>query len=717
MRLWLSALDINNGVATSKKIHVYVDITNGVAVAPPLGNWMMDYCEGPNTSNVCAGGFGHAEVSPTQIKVYQKGMWDDGVTYRINQGTIGYTLSNGEVQSGMGIVNVSDTGPGLNVPGNHREMYSKFSFKPNFYLARVLTADALADKDICYDRRMSNGYQNVWETWLYNNDPNITTGADAFGSRLNLSGGFSIKKNQTDETTRGWASYWGVWFPDAAGMPADGDTLYSDQNNQQKIYTYKKSVGQLTKNLISKKFLDDIDGVSFNVWLKKSFVTTNSSGTNQANTRIHWNSTTGKFVVEAVDGDNTGVNKGKNLTITELIQANANGGTWLQPNIWGWQEGSPVNVQLVLADGNGTLAANGTPGCASNNGNWSCSLVPRSAGTNATTSARAILKTSTRVVPGSTDAEAAAVANLICTGSCIGANGQFIETNSGSSVSTTGPVTYSYSASTGALSIVSGKKSDNTNVSTGAISAPTSNNYWTQALIPATDTTSLALLTCSSNTQFCGWLANEKLDSTYFSFGVGSNRWDYTEFLLDNSTSKPYPFQPPVDLTYTINQTGSPMNGQVTSLQYQGNGNLSLPGHCIDRYNTSKSRDCSSGDWSTKFYVNDFVVPPWTGTLNDKNAPTNTEIAQATLTKKTDTSKTYLAKWLRKGVLFSSQDATTNLAGTNCAGMTVPSATDFTLPTPADWKNPADPTSSNYIGAWQDPTGNPVITNGVFSTN
>jgi hypothetical protein len=710
VRLWLQATDKNNqNVYVDKKIFVQVDISQGVNLAPPLGNWIMDYCEEPNGSATCTGGYGHAEVSPDAIKVYQKGMWDDGQTYRINQGAILYTLVNGEVDQGRGIVNVSDTGP--NAPNGQRNFYSRFAFKPNYYLSRVLNGSTNgSDKDICYDRRIDNGLQNVWESWLYNNDASVTTGAGAYGNRVLISSGFSVKTNASDEKTRGWASYWGVWFPDETTRPADGATLYGGPKNQNNQYTYKKVTGVLNKYTVAKTNLSAVNGVPFNVWLPKSAVTTDGSGSGSANARIHWDSTQTKFVVEAVNGDNAGVNTGKLLTVTQLIQANANGGTWYQPNIWGWQEGSPVGVQLILGDGNGTINANGSPGCSGG----SCVLVPRDPSSQ-NNPPIAVLRSQKRVLPGTSDATAAAASPLVCTGACIGTNGSYVETsNPWGSVSTSNPVTYSYNASTGELTVTGGNTQGGSPVNTGAISAPTSNWYNTQALIPSSDTTSLNAIKCSGGNQYCGWTADEKLTTSYYGFNVGPNRWDNTEYLLSGST--PVQFDAPINLTYTVNQSGSPVNGKTVSTQYQGNGQLNIPGHCIDRYNTSKSVDCNSGDWSNKFYVNDYIVPPWKGTLNDKTSPSATEVNQATMTNKDDTNKTYLVKWLRKGVLFSSQDVTGNINGSNCNGLSTPNVGDLSMPSLADWKNPADPASTNYIGSWTDPSGAPAVINGVVQS-
>jgi hypothetical protein len=192
-------------------------------------------------------------------------------------------------------------------------------------------------------------------------------------------------------------------------------------------------------------------------------------------------------------------------------------------------------------------------------------------------------------------------------------------------------------------------------------------------------------------------------------------RWGDTEFLTDSSGI--VVFDQPLSLVYTVNQSKSPANGKTLNLQYQGNAQLHMPGHCIVR-STGVTVDCNSGSWSDKFYVNDFSVPPWQGTLNDFQAAgtlNQTKTNQATLVKLENSNKSYLAKWMSKGVMFST---VTNGISDNakCGLLTVPSQDSLVLPGLPDWANPADPSSSNYIGSWQEPSGTPIIIDGVFVT-
>lgn len=723
-RIWLLNLSNKNNQWVTKNIFAIVNISSGVNVAPPLGVWKMDYCSAPDALFDCKESWGHAEVTATQIKVWQKGYWDDGVTYQVNQGVIAYDLVGGSIDSGRGIVNVIQGGP--QVGPTEKNYFSRFAFKPNFYLSHVNDATTNnADKDICFDRRVANGYSNTWETWLYNNDATVTTGNKAFGNKTPLNGGFSIKKVANDESTRGWASYWGLWFPPDVTPPANGDALYGGPQNQNNTYTYKKVAGVLNKYSISKSNISVLTGVPININLVKKKVTSaQSTDTTWVNVRMHWNGS--QFVVDAVNGDNQNMGNWKaSFTTSELIQANSSDGNWFNPNIYAWQDGSPVSYQLILADGNANSAqnivaasSNSAPGCTWNNNVSTCILKLRDPSSQ--NPPIAISRSQTRVLPGTADALALdkSKVKLVCTGSCIGTTGAYVETtNPWGSVLKDSPVKYAYNAATGEMSLDSGKSqtgAPRTDVTTGVIVAPTDSGRNTQALIPddAANAANLAALQCSNNLQYCGWTADEKISGYYYGFQVGPNTWDNTSFLMNGST--PVNFDPPMNLSYTVHQTGSPEDGKTVNFQYQGNGNLNLPGHCLQRSNASKTLDCGSGSWDDKFYANDFAVPPWSGTLNDIANPSQTQIDQATVKDANNGSVSFLVKWLRRGVLFNAVDVTNNINGSQCNGLTPPSATSLTLPTVADWKNPANPISSNYIGPWIDPSGPPWIMDGVL---
>lgn len=711
VRFWLQALNdrTDNGVTTYyyEPIFVSVDITQGVALAPPYGYWTINYCKptGSSLTATTCDEKGFAQVSPTTLKVYNKGLWDDGTTVSTRQGTINFDpLTNGEILTGRGSILVNETNPTNN--NNNREAFSRFAFKPGYYRSKLF---GTVNKDICYDRSAENGYENVWQTWLYNNDANATSGTGAYGQRFNMNGGMSIKKSPTDNENRGWASYWGIWFPEGVTKPTSGSTVYADVSGQtNKAYTYRKTTGNLQKNVITSGALSGIQGIPLTLTMPKNVAVAGSSSTTTSSTRVAWNGTA--FVVSDFGGDAT--LGGKVLTFSEIINGYAIGQGWDNTYRSGSinmnQEGTNNWYQVVLGDGSGTVTTDSslTPGCTWANNRVDCYLLVRSAN-----NAKFTQRMQTRVLPGTSDATAVqALGDLVCTGSCIDNLGAQVQQGQ---VSISSALVYNYDATSGIMSVVRQGASD-TSVA-GTVQKPTTGWYHeTEALVSSNNTSSLNSAKCQWDaTAYCGWQLRENVSSgtfTYYTYSVSPDQWNDTEFLVDSSGSI-VTFDVPLNLTYTVTQSKSPANGQTLNLQYQGNAQLNMPGHCIVR-STGVTVDCNTGSWSDKFYVNDFSVPPWKGTLNDyaTDGTLTAKTPQATLIKLDNSSKSYLAKWMSKGVMFRT------VTGGQCNDLTVPSQDSLVLPGLPDWTNPADPASSNYIGSWQEPSATPVIIDGVFVT-
>ena len=322
----------------------------------------------------------------------------------------------------------------------------------------------------------------------------------------------------------------------------------------------------------------------------------------------------------------------------------------------------------------------------------------------------------TRVLPGSADATIVQnMGDLVCTGACIDKAG----TGNWGSVPIADTTVYNYNATTGVMSIKSKAGSTLASV-VGAGQKPTANYLQTEPFIALSDKTNLNLAKCYGDTAYCGWQIKESPRNgtfTYYSYSVSPvTRWGDTEFLTDSSGGGVV-FDEPLSLVYSVTQSKSPANGKTLNLQYQGNAQLNMPGHCIVR-STGVTVDCNTGSWNDKFYVNDFSVPPWKGTLNDFQAAgtlDQTKTNQATLVNLANSNKSYLAKWMSKGVMFSTVAGGIN-NNAQCGDLTVPTQDALVLPGLPDWTNPADPSRSNYIGSWQEPSGTPIIIDGVFVT-
>jgi hypothetical protein len=112
--------------------------------------------------------------------------------------------------------------------------------------------------------------------------------------------------------------------------------------------------------------------------------------------------------------------------------------------------------------------------------------------------------------------------------------------------------------------------------------------------------------------------------------------------------------------------------GQSLVLQYGGFGELfGLPGFCVSR-TTNEQVSC---EVQGSRYVAAFAIP-FDGTLG----------------RVVSGSNTYLVKWLEREIRFASKDSSVCAA----AGLNLPAG--VMLPSAADLKNPADPSSDIYIG-------------------
>jgi hypothetical protein len=419
-----------------------------------------------------------------------------------------------------------------------------------------------------------------------------------------------------------------------------------------------------------------------------------------------------------VNGTATNLANPPTLSFEQLLKGNAIANEWTTGQYPYYnsslnlnQEGTSNWYEIALGDGNGSniAAANSgkQAGCVWSNNTFECNVVLRTAAT-----ATYMQRSQFRVLPGTTDALALAnKGNLKCTGSCYKSDG----TQDNGPVKVTDAPTYKYNSNTGVMSIVSGSNST-------AIAKPAGDQWSgdTEPLIAATDTSNLNAAICQnwdSNTNrnedfYCGWKLKESNSSfTYFSYQTNSQSWSDAEYLYDESIQTPLFFDQPISTRYTVNQPKSPLNGQEVGIQYQGNGQLNLPGHCYSR-SQDKAVDCS-GSWNNdKFYINDFIVPPWTKSLNDyvADGTVQAKTPQATLTNIEDSNKTYLTKWMRKGVIFQ----TVPISANTCSGLSIPAVGEITLPGQPDWSNPALSTSPTYIGPWQSPSGNPLYVDGVL---
>lgn len=134
----------------------------------------------------------------------------------------------------------SDGATAASQSGGNGDTYSEtidVAFNESHYLAN----------DQCMDRQ--NFDKNVWGYNLY----------DANGARVELNSGFGVKMGDY----YGWASYWGIWFPEEAPLP-NGATVTSEDGETD--YTYFQGGGRLVRSTRHVLTLGDLVGEEFYLW-------------------------------------------------------------------------------------------------------------------------------------------------------------------------------------------------------------------------------------------------------------------------------------------------------------------------------------------------------------------------------------------------------------------------------------------------------------------
>jgi hypothetical protein len=189
--------------------------------------------------------------------------------------------------------------------------------------------------------------------------------------------------------------------------------------------------------------------------------------------------------------------------------------------------------------------------------------------------------------------------------------------------------------------------------------------------------------------RYCSWLADQKL-TTYYNWRSGPSDWERFTGIKD-STGQLVTFDPPMDVTYQVpasDISAGTYAGRTVQMQYAGSGNLWIPGYCFNVANDERTSCNDTTEWA-----NEFTIPfnPATGFVTDSQ------------------NNRYLVKTLRRGVFFP------KAARASSCNELKPLADEYakaTLPTIADWHNPADPASANYIGPWQTLDEPPFVIDG-----
>lgn len=633
------------------KTWVSIKITGGPAKIPPFGEWEVNWCDGYNESTKECTSLGYAKVDPSGSRAYN---YDVDGQFKEERAVVG-SLS-ADMRSGGG--KYRDFSQSSGDPLNPTDVAGYYSFDTT----RLYQNQGNSERCLIPRSDEPGAKVSSWETWLYDSST---------GKRLDVNSGFSIK----DEAgTWGYAGGWGVSIGNRIMVP--GETVYKvdSEGNRQATYTAMVAKGKLFKVENKSATLSTLDGVTLRSSGPKDLLPLNSLTPQQhsalsdwVNYTIFWDEASAKFYITGVDicTNQSGcvlqsLEPAVSYSISTLTDEN---GLNLN-NFWAYQEGTNNSMQIVLAEWQ-------------EQGNTWARFIANS------TSESVRIQNNMLVTPGETNVPA----DLICLGHCV--DSQLVRSSDNGSIAKTslnlGERTYKWHPSSGML-----------RVGPTDIDFTGGSFFNSGVLVADTDLSKLSCKHWDGSNQvdgYCYWNADSRL-SAYYRWESGPDSWNQFAGLKD-ANQKVVTFEPPITVTYKVPITdSSAYKGKTVSIQYAGAGSLWIPGYCYN-VDTGNRANCGNGtDWANEFNI------PFDTTIGVVTAQTASPATNG---------KLYYAKTLKRAVAYpDASDPTT------CNSLKA-SATSYnakTLPTKADWKNPADPSSSNFIGAWRESTAPPLVIDG-----
>lgn len=653
-KVWMSGKEADGTVT---KTLVNISIMGGPAKKPPYGEWEVHWCD-LNAAGTACSGKGYARVDAGGMRAYTRNVgtgWDDEM----------FVLGNiaADEKSGGGRFAFKQ-GNGNGVPRKDNSGY--YEFAPGLMYSKLTNNLNSNSSEQCLipNSTQAGTLVSNWETWLYDS----TT-----GQRKDVNSGFQIKDGSGNW---GWAGYWGIGFGNK--VPDDNATVNKVNRNGgvEETYTVFSTKGKLRKIDVSSNSLNSIAGLPLKGGVQKSMLTGNPSHTDWVTASYYWNSTTSKFVISSYQTCNgnscteTPLQNPLNVSLDQLSGNPTQGtpdyvqGGLNQSNIGGWMEGTNSSFNIILAKWENT------------NNTWTR--------TRYTTPSDVVVRSRKESIVKPDDANVPTT--LYCVGQCV---------NNSNSIEWQGQIlqsavrAYTWDRTTGAL-----KNSANNAID---FTSSTGNGFYSGVLVSQSNLIHLACQAWNNSTSqyepgYCEYNADASDQLTsYYRWESGPNPWSrYVG--LKNANNELVSFAPPMDVRYTVpsdDDSAGQFKGKTVGFQYPGGGNLWIPGYCFDPDTRARKQCDDSTEWA-----NEFSIPY--------------DLARGVVTDSAGTE--YLVKTLRKGIYYpqAANGACTNLQST------AQSYATQTLPTSADWKNPSDPSSSNYIGPWQDATSAPLIIDGVI---
>jgi hypothetical protein len=631
---------------------VYARVRNGVAEAPPNGQWRVDFCANtsvPNSSGLpaCDYGLGYADIDTGALTIF---------------GQESRTNANG--QSGLITYSAPKTGTGFTSSTRMRNSVPstqeiRVAFNPSRYLVAT-SANSESETAICFDPSRDNpGTKfSVWNNFFYD----ATT-----GQKINSPNqGFMIATESRSQNS-GFVSYNGVNFWD--DVPASDKLPGKKVTGNGKTYTIGVANGVLER--ISKS-------VTTLSTLETPFKF-NFSGNGNATARVfaaissrslqngegvsfigNWNNSTSSFEIRGFQICGTGncnetpLSATRSFTLTELVAS-----PYLVTGFGGWQDGTGVRFNGRLTNDNGSVV---------------------------TGSARVTKEISRRVSPGDTS-----IGRLSCIdNSCPyldGNNIQQINNSNNWPVRAADVKTFQWNPATGVPNYVKGDVlGEGGQVITTPVFATHDPNSSVTRQVRLFPTENLSQLACTRGGQsgYCSDRIHGGYEGAYYEWRTNA-RWTQNVYLKDDSNNgQIVNFEPPLAFTYTV-PTNPPIGvdsryaGKKILLQSPGQGQIWFPSHCVSTA-TGDRINCDSTDpskqWVTDVYIPTVEGPDGMVTLLDSNGA--------------ETSTKYLVKWSNRGAVLAKADS--------CPGLILPTRSGIALPTIAGWQDPSNPSSPTYLG-------------------
>ena len=657
-----------------RNVHMAATIRGGTDLAPPFGDWDIDWCVERLSSNILhqegdtCFKKGHIRVSPTSYQLY----------YDYSGTGQPYTIRSSGVVSAD---KLSGQGRYAELRNNNNDLTTQGHFA---FVSGVLS-DVTNDVATCKNpsREAPGVLSSVWEGWLYDKGT---------GEKVRINGGFPVQNVDTKEA--GWAGFDGIRLQGTGNSATSGSFKRVGSGADGSIFTAFGSYGKLIKvTNESLTGLSEINGLVLRPRIIESAFlvaetgfTPRTSASGRQKVLMYWSEAEGKFVITHRDAGTAANEKFVPIaapvtkTVAEFL-ATLRASQSNEYRIWAWQYGAANDFVIHLAD------------------------ITRKDTAVASSAIKIYKLNQSQVYPGNGPTEP-----LYCVGKCLDnvSGTQTITANYRRLKNEVENIPYTYDNLTGDFK----KGAEPVNFSTTAknwtsmgfnpSSPPV--NVWMDMFVEQSKLSAMSCTTTTADDSYCTYNQGDPVGrtrnttggngqehvSSYYVWDTGDNRWN--KFAgIKNARGDTIEFDEPMILTYQVpdSEDFGSFRNKVATLKYPGEGRLWLPGSCknVGNLSTVTSAACNNPDATRSTHkglerwIHEFNIPYAENTKGMVKGGDGTE---------------YLVKWTRKGTYYPQIDAS------QCMPLapTLQTASQRLLPEASAWVNPMNPSSSNYIGAF-----------------